>query len=134
MKYNVQLSQSQRRNARALSSCDSRLLTPRSQHACSRWPVGLTPSQLVQIFAPAYRHFRFHSTNAFSYHYQHCSSVIFQLAKICSTPNEIWSCDIIEQLRHYKTSGVLKNFGSPWIRQRSLFCQILKCLWFAWTL
>jgi len=58
---------------------------------------------------------RFHSTNAFSYHYQHWSSVIFQLAKICSTPNEIWSCDIIEQLLHYKTSGVLKNLGSPWI-------------------
>ena len=25
-------------------------------------------------------------------------------------------------------------FGSPWICQRSLFSQILKCLWLAWTL
>jgi len=27
-----------------------------------------------------------------------------------------------------------KNFGSPWIRQRSLFSQIFKGLLFAWTL
>ena len=29
--------------------------------------------------------------------------------------------------------GMFKNFGSPWIRPRSLFSQIFKGLLFAWT-